>query len=203
MHVNINLASRTYQDEGQFYARWGTILGLTVLLTVTLLALSIRTYQGSQKDWASAREAEARLAELKKEEAQAKQILAQPQNRGTRDNSQFLNVAIQRKSFSWTRLMEDLERIMPAGLRVVSITPVQDEHSRFVLQLQVEGQNRESAVDLLRNMEKSKRFRDSKLTTESHNSHGKNTQIQAQGSEGVRSNILSEYVPGETLGKGD
>jgi type IV pilus assembly protein PilN len=198
MRVEINLASRPYQDEGQFYRRWGTALGLMVLLTAILIAISIRHYQESRKNWASAREAETKLAELRKEEAAAKQILAQPQNRGTRDNSQFLNAAIQRKSFSWTRLMEDLEKIMPAGIRVVSITPVLDQHNGFVLKLELEGRSREGAVELLRNMERSKRFRDSQLLDEKH---AQNPQIKGQ--EGVRSGILSSYVPGETLGKGD
>jgi type IV pilus assembly protein PilN len=198
MRVEINLASRPYQDEGQFYRRWGTALGLMVLLTAILIAISIRHYQESRKNWASAREAETKLAELRKEEAAAKQILAQPQNRGTRDNSQFLNAAIQRKSFSWTRLMEDLEKIMPAGIRVVSITPVLDQHNRFVLKLDLEGRSREGAVELLRNMEKSKRFHDSQLLDEKH---VKDTQIKGQ--EGVRSGILSSYVPAETLGRGD
>lgn len=198
MHVHINLASRPYQDEGQFYRRWGTCLGLMVLLTAVLLAISIRHYQESRRNWASARQAEAKLAELRKEEAAARQILAQPQNRGTRDNSQFLNAAIQRKSFSWTRLMEDLEKIMPAGIRVVSITPVLDQHNRFVLKLDLEGRSREGAVELLRNMERSKHFRDSQLIDEKH---AQNAQIKGQ--EGVRSGILSSYVPAETLGRGD
>ena len=198
MRININLASRPYQDEGQFYLRWGTALGLIVLLTAVLIAISVRHYQESQRNWASAREAEAKLAELRKEEAQARQILAEPQNRGTRDSSQFLNDAIQRKAFSWTRLMEDLEKIMPAGVRVVSIAPVLDQHNHFVLKLELEGRNREGAIELLRNMERSRHFRDSQLTTESH---VLGTQIKGQ--EGVRSAILSSYVPAETLGRGD
>ena len=198
MFVNINLASRPYQDEGQFYRRWGSALGLMLLLTAVLIAVSIRHYQETQKSWASARDAEAKLNDLKKEEAQAKQILAQPQNRGTRDTSQFLNTAIQRKAFSWTRLMEDLEKIMPPGIRVVSIAPALDQHNHFLLTLELEGRNREGAVELLRNMEKSKHFRDSKLMNENH---GKGSQVAAQ--EGVRSTILSSYVPAEALEKGD
>jgi len=121
MKINVNLASRPYQDEGQFYRQWGTALGLVILFTGLMLLLSVQHYRNSRVEWASARQAQAKLAELQREQAQAQQILARPENRGTRDRSQFLNSAILRKSFSWTRLMEDMERVMPAGVRVTSI----------------------------------------------------------------------------------
>ena len=87
--------------------------------------------------------------------------------------------------------MEDMERVMPAGLRVVSIAPGIDRN-HFVLKLQVEGQRRETAVELLRNMEKSPHFRSPKLSVETH-PESKN------GEAGVKSNIFTAYVPAEPL----
>jgi type IV pilus assembly protein PilN len=196
MRIGINLATRPYQDEARFYRLWGTAVALMVLLTGLLVYLSIKHYRDSRDEWASARRAEAKLAAVKREEAQAQQILAQPGNRGTRDRSYFLNTAILRKSFSWTRLMEDMEKIMPAGLRVVSIAPVIDQHNRFVLKLQVQGERRDTAVQLLRNMERSPHFRSSQLNTEAH-SQSKN------GEGGVKSEIKTAYVPAEALEGGE
>jgi len=195
MRIVINLASRPYEDAGLFYRRWGTALLLSLLLTLALIVLSVRHYKNSQEEWTSARSAEARLAELRKEEAQAQQILAEPQNRGTRDQSQFLNEAIQRKSFSWTRLMEDLEKIMPPGVRVTSIAPMMDQHNRFHLKLQVEGESRDGAVQLLRNMEKSPHFSAAKLTGEAHPQS--NDGRAAQG--GIKFDLITSYVPAESL----
>lgn len=195
MRIVINLSSRPYEDEGLFYRRWGTALLLSTLLTLALILVSVRHYKNSQKEWASARAAEAKLAELRKEEAQAQQILAQPQNRGTRDQSQFLNASILRKSFSWTRLMEDLEKIMPSGLRVASITPTMDQHNRFILKMQVQGESRDAAVELLRNMEKSPHFSSSRLTGESHpeNKAGRPAE------EGIKFDMVTSYLPAESL----
>lgn len=198
MRIFINLSSRPYEDEGQFYRRWGTALLLSVLLTIALIFLSVRHYKSSQKEWASARAAEADLAELKKQEAQAQQILAEPRNHGTRDQSQFLNASILRKSFSWTRLMEDLEKIMPPGLRVTSITPTMDQHNRFLLKMLVQGESRDAAVELLRNMEKSPHFSASKLTVETH--PGDNASRTVQGiPEGIKFDIVTSYIPAESL----
>jgi len=194
MKIGINLASRPYQDAGRFYRLWGGALALAVLFTALMIFLSIHHYQNSEQQWTSAREAQARLAVLSKEAAEAQQILARPENRGTRDQSQFLNSAILRKSFSWTRLMEDMEKVMPSGLRVVSIAPIVDQRNRFTLKVSVEGETRDSAVQLLRNMEKSEHFRSPKLISEAHDTKG-----EAR----VRSEITASYLPHEAIEGGD
>lgn len=198
MRISINLASRPYQDEGRFYRIWGAALAFMILLTALMITASARRYVNSRKDWASARAAETKLANLRKEESQARQILAEPQNRGTRDRSQFLNIAILRKSFSWTRLMEDMEKVMPAGLRVVSIAPVVDQHNRFVLKVQVQGENRESTIELLRNMERSQHFRSPELVAESLTPGNKGSALA-----GVKSDIVTSYLPAEPLEGGE
>jgi type IV pilus assembly protein PilN len=197
MRIGINLASRPYQDEAHFYQLWGAALGFMVLLTTLLVVLLVQHDKNARKEWATARAAEARLAELRKEAAQAQQILAEPQNRGTRDRSQFLNIAILRKSFSWTRLMEDMEKVMPPGLRVTSISPMIDQHNHFVLKVEVEGPKRESAIELLRNMEKSQHFRSSQLVSESVARGSRTTETE------VKSDIRTSYLPAEPLETGE
>src|SRR5213075_2117277 len=66
---------------------------------------------------------EAQLTAYDQEKGRAEALLNQPQNRVIRDRSRFLNSLFQRKAFSWTRVFEDLERVMPAHLHVVSIHP--------------------------------------------------------------------------------
>ena len=198
MKIAVNLASRPYEDEGQFYRQWGTALALAALLTAFMVFVSVRHYQNSQREWETARQAQARLAELRKESAQAQQVLARPENRGTRDESQFLNSAILRKSFSWTKLMEDMEKVMPAGLRVTSIAPVVDQRTRFTLKVQVEGETRDTAVALLRNMEKSPPFRSPRLTDEAHERNR-----SGAGSTGVKSDIITSYLPHEAIEGGE
>lgn len=196
MRLTINLASRPYLDETRFYRRWGTGLVVMVLFTAFMVWASLHHYSQSRKEWASARAAQARLAELQTEETQAREILSQPQNRGTRDESQFLNAAILRKSFSWTHLMTDLEKVMPAGVRVVSIAPNIDKKNRFALKVAVEGPTRQGAVDLVRNMEKSQHFRSSIITSESASENKSDPDAH------VKSEITALYTPAETLEQG-
>lgn len=195
MKIAVNLASRPYEDEGQFYRQWGTALALAALFTAVMVFISVRRYQNAQLEWESARQTQGKVDELKKESAMAQQVLARPENRGTRDESQFLNSAILRKSFSWTKLMEDMEKVMPAGLRVTSIAPVMDQRNRFTLKIEVEGENRDTAVELLRNMEKSPHFRSPQLAVETHTKLGEQT--------GVRSDIVASYLPHEAIEGGE
>ena len=197
MRIGINLASRPYQDEARFYRLWGAALTFMVLLTGLLIFLLVQQNRSARKEWAAARAAEARLAELRKEAAQAQQILAEPQHRDTRDRSQFLNIAILRKSFSWTRLMEDMEKVMPPGLRVTSISPMIDQHNHFILKVEVEGPKRESAIELLRNMEKSQHFRSSQLVSENVSRGSRSAEAE------VKSDIRTSYLPAEPLETGE
>ncbi|HEU5232514.1 MAG TPA: PilN domain-containing protein [Terriglobales bacterium] len=196
MKIAVNLASRPYEDEGQFYRHWGTALALAALFTAFMVFISVRHYHDSQREWESARQAQSKLAELKKESALAQQVLARPENRGTRDESQFLNGAILRKSFSWTKLMEDMEKVMPAGLRVTSIAPVVDQRTRFTLKVQVEGETRDTAIELLRNMERSPHFRSPQLSSETHGKPG-------EGTAAVRSDIITSYLPHQAIEGGE
>ena len=196
MKIAVNLASRPYEDEGQFYRQWGTALALAALFTAVMVFISVRHYQNAQLEWESARQTQGKVDELKKESAMAQQVLARPENRGTRDESQFLNSAILRKSFSWTKLMEDMEKVMPAGLRVTSIAPVVDQRNRFTLKVEVEGETRDTAIELLRNMEKSPHFRSPQLSSETHGKPG-------EGSAGVKSDIITSYLPHEAIEGGD
>ncbi len=196
MRLTINLASRPYLDETRFYRRWGTGLVVMILFTGFMVWASVHHYSQSRKEWASARAAQAKLAELQREEVEARRILNEPQNRGTRDESQFLNTAILRKSFSWTHLMTDLEKVMPAGVRVVSIAPNIDQKKRFALKVSVEGPSRQGAVDLVRNMEKSQHFRSPIITSETASENKTNPDAA------VKSDITALYTPAETLEQG-
>ena len=66
-----------------------------------------------------------------------------PENRTTRDQSQFLNELIERKTFSWTHVLEDLEKVMPARVHLVSIHPELDEDNQLTLKMMVAGDSRD------------------------------------------------------------
>lgn len=159
MRIHINLASRPYQDLRRFYTIWGGGLALMILLTALVVTLAIMRFQETRQGWRLVDKTKEQIAKLQQQQDEAVRILNRPENRGTRDHSQFLNDAILRKSFSWTAVLADLERLMPPRVHVVSITPELDKEHRLVVKMVVNGETREGTVDVVKQLERSKHFR--------------------------------------------
>src|SRR6201988_3314154 len=158
MRIDINLASQPYEDARQFWMRWGTAVGALGLLTLVLLTLDVTGWLNARRDRAGIAQKQAMIADRDNIRANAEEFLNRPENRTTRDESQFLNSLIERKSFSWTRVLESLEKVMPARLHLVSITPQLDEDNQLALKMIVAGDSRDRAIELAKRMEDSRRL---------------------------------------------
>ena len=123
MRLDINLASQPYEDARQFWMRWGTAVGAVALFTLVLLALNISGWLNARRDRETIAQKRAMIADRDQLRANAEKILNLPQNRSTRDQSQFLNGLIERKAFSWTRVLENLEKVMPPRVHLIAINP--------------------------------------------------------------------------------
>jgi Tfp pilus assembly protein PilN len=182
MRLDINLASQPYEDARQFWARWGTAVGAVALLTLVLLTLDITGWVNARRDRAAIAEKEAMIADRDRLRTEAERILNLPQNRTTRDESQFLNELIERKAFSWTRVLESLEKVMPPRVHLMAISPELDEDNRLGLKMTVAGDSRDRALELARRMEESKRFAQTEVTHETfqQNNTGDNEQFEIE-----------------------
>src|SRR5713226_3301028 len=183
MRLDINLATRPYEDAREFWARWGLGVGLLGVLTLALLGFAVRGWTNAGRDRHSIGQLQAQIAERDDERAKAQAFLDMSINRSTRDQSQFLNGLIQRKSFSWTRVFEDLERVMPSNLHVVSLRPELNEQNQMQLDMKVACDTRSAAVELVHRMEGSRHFQGAQLASE------------AQSGEGVIASVISIYIP--------
>jgi len=168
MRLDINLASQPYEDANQFWMRWGTAVGAVGLLTLVLLALTITGWMNARRDRASMAEERAMIADRDHRRAEAEEFLNRQENRTTRDMSQLLNEMIERKAFSWTRVLENLEKVMPPRVHLVSIHPELDEDNQLALKMLVACDSRDRAIELVRRMEESRRFAQTYITREGH-----------------------------------
>jgi type IV pilus assembly protein PilN len=192
MRIDINLASQPYQDSRQFWTYWGTGLILLVLTTALLLYLAVTGFMRAGHDREQMAKLQAKIQSLDKEQSTAEAVMNQPQNRTMRVQSRFLNDLFQRKAFSWTRVFEDLERVMPAHLHVLSIHPDVSTDNNAEIKLSVGGDSRDQALDLVKKMEASKRFRQTRIESEKFAS-------ERQGNtDPVQFEIVTSYVPSAT-----
>ncbi|MBI2677212.1 MAG: PilN domain-containing protein [Candidatus Koribacter versatilis] len=187
MRYNINLATRPYVDAQRFYTDWLAGLVPLFLLATALVGFAVHALVSSREVAQAVRKVEGEITRLDAQRARAQQVMDRPENRDTRMKSQFLNQAIARKTFSWTRVFEELERVMPPRVHVVSIRPeTRGDQTRLVMT--VAADTRENAVELLRKMEASESFRQPELVSEDLR------QTQSGGSQ-VEFQVSAKYVP--------
>jgi len=189
MQININLATQPYEDSSRFWTYWGTGLALLGLATAMLVFLAGTSFINASKDRGQMSKLQTEIAAYDQDKGRAEAILNQPQNRTLRDRSRFLNELFQRKAFSWTRVFEDLERVMPARLHVVSIHPDMSADNGLEIKLVVAGDSREQALDLVRKMEGSKRFKQTQIESE------RSEATATSNGDRVQFDISALYVP--------
>ena len=190
MRLDINLATNVYEDARQFWQRWGVVLGILGVITLALLIMTISGYYEARLDRVKIAELENKIAERDKERADAEALLNRPENRTMRDKSQYLNDLIARKAFSWTKAFEDLERVMPARIHLVSIQPQLNDDNQLAIKMVVAGDSSERAIELVRRMEDSQHFRDTRI-----DSYGAAQQVQQGSTDTVQVAINALYVP--------
>jgi len=185
MRLDINLATRPYEDAREFWGRWGLGVGVLAVATLVLLAFAVQSWIHAGRDRHEIRQLQQQIAQRDNERSKAQAFLDLSANRSTRDQSQFLNGLIQRKAFSWTRVFEDLERVMPSNLHVVSLRPDINEQNQMQLDMKVACENRLAAVELVHRMESSRHFQGAQLVQESASGEG----------SGVAAAVIATYVP--------
>ena len=197
MRISVNLANRPFVELRPLFARLRLAMAVLAVLAVGLgLWLHSLT--------AKATVAQAQMNALKEKTQQfqhERQVnearMHQPQNMAVLERSQFLNAVFARKSFSWTAVLMDLEKVLPTGVQVTSIEPSITKEGDVNIRLRVSG-DRERAVLLVRNLETSQRFLSPRLAseqaqTQEGNRNGIAAQTMAPGA--VQFEILSGYNP--------
>ena len=172
MRFDINLATRRYEDAGRFYRKWIPVLIVAALLTVAISAKAISVYRETRVADREISKIDQRLGALDKQRKDAEATLARPENAGTRDTNDYLNQSFKLKTFSWTQVLSDLEKLVPSGVQVVSIKPavVGDE---VQVTMEVSTNERARVLEMVRRMEASPRFPSVGITTESARQEGK------------------------------
>jgi type IV pilus assembly protein PilN len=197
MRISVNLATRPFIELRPLFAKL-RLAAIALALLAVALGFALRSLN------AKARAAEAQMNALKaktqdyQQERQRNEArMRQPQNMAVLERSQFLNSLFASKSFSWTAVMMDLERVLPAGVQVTSIEPATSKTGEVSIRLRVSG-DRDRAVELVRNLERSRRFVNPRLAgeqTQAQETNNNRAGFQPTALGAVEFDILSGYNP--------
>lgn len=166
MRVNINLASRKFEDVRRFFLVWGVSLAILTVLTA-LLALGAYLKKTHATEAATqARDLQQKIAVLQKKRNELRAFDNLPENREVAQERQYWNTQILRHSFSWTLLFNELQRIMPERAYLNSVQPDLTADNRLRLTVTITGEKQEDARQLMERMENSKRFHSTRPKSE-------------------------------------
>lgn len=126
MEVRLNLATKPTESHRRFLA--GASLSAFVA-AAAFLALGGHVYSVRK----AATEVLARTAKINEErseyEARRRELeryFKQKSVADIHDRAAFINGIIAVRSFNWTKMFMDLERLLPGGVRIISVEPKQD-----------------------------------------------------------------------------
>jgi type IV pilus assembly protein PilN len=123
MKVRLNLSTSPLESNRRFTAG-ASVIGTIAI--VALLVLSYRTFSAWRSDNALRARQDAlvlQIAKLQQQRQGLSDFFENSQTVQRRQRAAYLNSLIQQRAFPWIKIFMDLERILPEGVRVVSIEP--------------------------------------------------------------------------------
>lgn len=154
----VNLASEPFRRDRPVLVA-GYAAG--ALLTGAFLYLAAMAWI-QRSEAADTREAlvaaQRQLSVITTEQARYDTELRQPANAQSIENSLFYNELLLRKGISWTGIFNDLEKVLPHNVRLVSVRPQVNGANRILLDMVVGAQTAEPVVDMVMRLEGSPRF---------------------------------------------
>lgn len=196
MRIAINLATRPFTDLGPVLKRLRIAMGVLALAAIAL-GIGIRgLHDEAEKARARDHSLDGQIARVNQERAGYQALMRQPDNAQTLAQAERLNKLFDEKAFSWTLAMEDLETVLPGGVQVTTIEPSRDKEGHITLRLRVLGP-RDRAIELVQNLEHSKRFLSPRIAGESSETSGGPGQRMepVSASNRVNFDVLAEYNP--------
>jgi len=171
MRVQINLATRPFADLGPALKRLRIAIGVLALVAIAL-GLGLRAvHQKAEEARARDHSLDGQIAGITHERQGYQAMMREPENARVLNQAEALNQLFDEKAFSWTLAMEDLETVLPGGVQVTTIEPAREKDGHISLRIRVLGP-RDRAIELVQNLEHSRRFLQPRIVGESSETTG-------------------------------
>jgi hypothetical protein len=158
MRVPVNLASEPFRRDRPMIVGSFVVGAMLTALLLIMVTLAIRERQQTAETRQAIESAQKQLDAIGRERAKLDAAMRLPQNSEVLDRSVFVNLLLERKGISWTRIFEDLEKVMPHDVRVISVRPQLNGPNDLMLDLVVGAQQSENVIKLLMALENSPVF---------------------------------------------
>ena len=145
-------------------------VGLPALVLCFALSLKVVRDRGASGERRmEADRLEKQIAGYRAQRAELELFFADPATRLLTQRAAFLNAIIDQRSFPWTDLFVDLEKRLPGGVHILSLTPTLVE-SRVEVKMRVGALSDKSKLEFLKSLENAPEFSHLELLTEARSS---------------------------------
>lgn len=150
--IHLNLAAKPYRDYRPVY------LTVAAMALVTLVLLGYNVVTGYEY-LIETEQTRTEIADLEKETADERALAStlseridQIDLRTLDGQSRFINEQIRERAFSFSQLLDDLERTLPHDVRLRDLNPTFDDKGNIRLALSCQARKRDGMTDLLNNL---------------------------------------------------
>ncbi len=171
MNVRLNLATKPLLSHRRFYVGWGLAVFFAGILFAALGWYAYSDLKSREALRRKEQDNAARAASLQKRREELDQFFARPENAKLKERAQFVKGIVDERAFDWTRMFMDLEKLVPAGVHVVSIQPQLEKGHMFV-RLSVAASSEDAKIKFLKAMESSPAFSNVQLMSERYGPNG-------------------------------
>lgn len=156
--LHLNLAARPYRDYRPVYA----VVVISSLLIAFLAFNNFDTWLRYRTETKSTRDEIARIERLTATERQRRETInrqiASIDLVSLSKESTFVNKQLAERAFSWSELLDDLEHVLPADVRITSVSPTFADNGVVQLTLPCEGKAADSMLNTIRRLQADPRF---------------------------------------------
>lgn len=156
--LHLNLAANPYRDYRPVYA----VVVVMSLLIAFLMLQNIDTYYRYVSETKTTR---TKIAQLESEAAKEQRVAQSIDERmrtldvtSLNQQTRFINTQLAERAFSWSELLDRLERVLPPDVRITSIQPSFGATGLVHLEMMCEAKTAEGLVATLNHFNASAQF---------------------------------------------
>lgn len=165
--LHLNLAAKPYRD----YRPIWVVVGILSLLTLVLLVNNIRT---AYRFFVNTRDTRVEIARVERatntEKEKAEKIADEITRLDTRrleTRVEFVNEQIAERAFSWSGLLDNLEKVVPDDVRLVTLAPTVTADGPVTLNMTCISRTDGGLVEMIRALNADEHFSNPFPTSES------------------------------------
>lgn len=147
--IHLNLASKPYRDYRAIYATAAALAIVTLILFVYNVQTAYHYFVNTEQTRAEIDSLNTATQLEKRETAKIDNLLAQVDTKRLSTEAQYINSRIADRAFSWSELLDHLERLLPQDVRVVSLNPNTDRKGVTHVELTCVAKTSAGMVNLL------------------------------------------------------